>query len=257
LVRWHCVAAGKFTGNEMTSFPIKPCGGASRRRGFTLVELLVVVAIIAVLTTVSLAAARNMRAGANKVKCLSNQRQIGTAVMAFAAENNRLLPQTTHTTGSRRKEESWIYQLSPYFGDSPGKIDEVRVCPADPPQRQERIRRMNATSYALNDLVFDSPTFSRLANIGRPEETILLFILSENRAPSVTRDHIHGSEWSSWAGALSDIEPDRHRSGAQAKGRTEGSANYLYADGSARNIPAKVFKSLFDKGVNPAQPRQD
>ena len=86
---------------------------------------------------------------------------------------------------------------------------------------------------------------------------MLLFILSENRAPSVTRDHIHGSEWSSWTGALNDIEPDRHRSGARAKDRTQGSANYLYADGSARNIPAKVFKSLFDKGVNPALPRQD
>jgi hypothetical protein len=79
-----------------------------------------------------------------------------------------------------------------------------------------------------------------------------LFILSENRAPSQTRDYIHGAEWVSWPAALHDIEPDRHRVGARSPDRLKGSANYLDADGHAENIPAATLKVMFDRGINPA-----
>jgi prepilin-type processing-associated H-X9-DG protein len=211
---------------------------------------LAVIAIIGVLAALIGAVAGNARMEANQAKCLSNQRQIGIALLLYSNDNHGWLPPTTHTTGRRRAEESWIYEIEPYLAS----VDKVRVCPADPPARQEAILRSKATSYVLNDLVFDDPNFNRLIALPQPSETMLLFILSENRAPSTTRDHIHGAEWTRWPNALNDIEPDRHRRGDRAPDRLKGSANYLYADGSVRNLTARQFKSLFDQGINPARP---
>lgn len=207
-----------------------------------------VIAIIGVLAGLIGAVAGNARVAANRAKCLSNQRQIGLALFSYANEHDGEFPPTTHTTGSWRKERSWIFELAPFLD----KVNEIRICPADPPARQKRIRDMNATSYLLNDLVFDNADFNHLNKIPRPSKTLLLAICSESRAPSITRDHIHGDEWTTYNAALNDIEADRHRSGGRAQNRLKGSANYLFADGHTENISAADFKLLFDKGINPA-----
>jgi prepilin-type N-terminal cleavage/methylation domain-containing protein/prepilin-type processing-associated H-X9-DG protein len=61
-------------------------------RCFTLIELLVVVAIIAILAAMLLPALQNAKEQAKRSVCLSNQRQLALALLAYAGDNNSYLP---------------------------------------------------------------------------------------------------------------------------------------------------------------------
>src|SRR5688500_17376646 len=63
------------------------------RCGFTLVELLVVIGIIATLVAILLPTLGRAREAARAANCLSNLRQITTAFMLFAHDNKGYLPQ--------------------------------------------------------------------------------------------------------------------------------------------------------------------
>jgi prepilin-type N-terminal cleavage/methylation domain-containing protein/prepilin-type processing-associated H-X9-DG protein len=65
---------------------------SARTSAFTLVELLVVIGIIAVLISILLPALGRARESANSVKCLSNMKQVATAIIAFANDNKGRMP---------------------------------------------------------------------------------------------------------------------------------------------------------------------
>jgi len=69
---------------------------STAEKGFTLVELLVVIGIIAALISMLLPALAKARAAGQSVKCLSNMRQIGQVLTLFAGEHGGRFPNGGH-----------------------------------------------------------------------------------------------------------------------------------------------------------------
>lgn len=94
------------------------------KRGFTIVELLVVVMIIGVLIALLLPALNKARVAANITTCLSNVRQIGLAAIMYANDNTDYFPSTPSK-----------YQSIPMYGYG-GKINAVGYGPDIIPAEQ-------------------------------------------------------------------------------------------------------------------------
>ncbi len=63
-----------------------------KKRGFTLVELLVVISIIALLMAILMPSLNRAKQSAYAIKCAANGKNVGTAMEVFAAENDQLYP---------------------------------------------------------------------------------------------------------------------------------------------------------------------
>lgn len=95
-------------------------------QGFTLLEILVTVAVLAVLIALIFPGVNNAIQGGRKASCIHNLRQIGKANALYAAENNSLF-----APGSVEKDRTFSYYLAPYLGGmkSPTVAPDVFYCP--------------------------------------------------------------------------------------------------------------------------------
>ena len=229
-------------------------------RAFTLIELLTVIAIIGILAAILIPTVGAVRVQAKQATCVSNLRQVGVAIAAYAEVHRGAFPETSHGAVSNLEEVSWIYTLKPFLGN----VDEVRLCPLDPQLDARRERRLS--SFVLNDYLdaktyFDAfgraaGTVPRMQNLRDLARTPTVFVGADSLALDVSSDHIHAREWvGNWSRVTADIAPDRYRSGPAVADHSGGRAPYLFADGHVTVIQASELKRRIAAGENFALPR--
>ncbi|GAG07908.1 unnamed protein product, partial [marine sediment metagenome] len=95
-----------------------------REKGFTLVELLVVITIIGMLMSLLLPAVQSAREAGRRAQCMNNQKNLSLALLNY--ESNRKAfpgilhtvyfdPDITITSGRNNLNASWVVTLFPYL----------------------------------------------------------------------------------------------------------------------------------------------
>lgn len=191
-------------------------------RAFTLIEILVVTAIIGVLASLIALSIPVLTRDAARTESLSNLRQLGVALIGYAGENNQRLPGRVMTS------DRWPRLLLPYLGGDqrvyadPGDPKAFTLTGADPLSNQR-----NETSYILNGFndmgAFDDENVTvSLVGIQKPGQTILMSLQSGT-----------GNYYMDFAEGNQDSVLDQASYG---KG-----SNYLFADGSARFVSTDSY----------------
>ncbi len=211
------------------------------RKAFTLVELLVVIAVVGILVALLLPAIAATRDSARAVVCKSNLRQIGLSLHTYAEGHGGRFPWTEHSD----PDASWIITLRPYLED----VDAVRVCPDDPRGVEWMTGDAEGSSYGINNFVADpdiegySGSLHKLRDASR---LIVLFEADPDRGDGHGTDHIHCSQFYSpvykmlnkvFEMGFKEIDTDRHGGN---------SANYLFADGHVAMISEATLQSIID-----------
>ena len=111
---------------------------ARARGGFTLLELLVVVAVIAVLASLLLPALNRGRGKARAAQCVGNLRQWGLAYRQYADDNKDFLPrrgQGVQPLAQIERPEDWFNALPAYLGSAPYQQIYAATRKLEPPSR--------------------------------------------------------------------------------------------------------------------------
>jgi prepilin-type processing-associated H-X9-DG protein/prepilin-type N-terminal cleavage/methylation domain-containing protein len=209
---------------------------ALRANAFTLLELLVVMAVLAILISLAVPLVGNGIRSSHTAGCASNMRQIGTGMVAFAAENNGELP------SSVASGKSWDLQLAPYLG-----LDAAKATPSALLRcKEDKRTKIGSTkngdwrrSYTLSAMgttddigVFgraDKPS-RKLVTLPQPQLTVMLaeWFPADNAQFGTNYTCVDG-----WRNANAK-DPSHHGKGA----------NYLFCDGHVELLsPREVATS--------------
>jgi len=213
----------------------RPRPSAHRSAAFTLVELLVVIAVIGILASLLLPALSKAHGSGRRTACLNNLRQIGVGMLLYAEDNEGLIPRANAPHWYEALATQLLGRSSTNFTQT-----QIYVCPSYPNKQQ-------LVCYVVNGWTFTNPAVlygeeqtraTKIRGFQRPTDTIYL---ADDEAgswrPLITAAGIIGAEyvqdvWNPdhlpWSQILvGELNPQR-RVAAARHGR---GSNLLFFDG--------------------------
>ena len=247
--------------------PVSISARKGNHSAFTLIELLVVIAIIAILAAILFPVFAQAREKARQTSCLSNTRQLATAVAMFTQDHDELLPKAffndvVNGNTGLPWNTGWDEAIYPYT-----KNVQILACPSDTEKRTYKIDPADAnydahpfkgltvpTSYRYNASNLPNGPWDALslAGMDMPAEAILI----TESLPGV--NNANWNQLATWETGkegyvcnnfTNNTAFDRHtgRTSRPASGwqstnpevlnaseRDRGMANYVFADGHAK-----------------------
>lgn len=226
--------------------------------GLTLLELLVVIVVIAILVAITIPAAGKYRSYTDNLKCVTNLREMGRAVLSYTADNNSTYPGPL--TGNQRpytapyfitpnppsstsltRQVALVDRIAPYINIyvEPGKaytpitIAEIMVCPAGRTQVESTGKSYEQGLY-YNTASQPSGEPRPFGYWGSATGYTLPRMVTEIENPSqmigiVCTDNTH--------------RPSPHVPATPPHGNKR---NVLFLDGHVRSISLEDFDSLYD-----------
>ncbi len=202
--------------------------------GFTLIEILIGIAIICVLAAMLIPSLQSARECAKGAVCLSNLRQFGVALDLYVADFNGVVPTASprcpsaYCPGSPVADERSATWLGTVYDLGYCRDKKAMKCPADPVRRMGLLHAdysFDNSSYGYNFFAFRTywtDPFVRLSEVRNPSLTYLAAYNSDNAM-------FPGNYFFSNCNALDPefMVSRRHRQGA----------NILWVDGHSSWLP--------------------
>lgn len=205
-----------------------------KRRGVTIVEVLVVVVLIAILTALLWPMVNRSSGNARRTACQNNLRQIGLALQQYSQDYNARLPLIhVHEVSSRVSQQNpygWAGAIYPYLPDNAFAIYQ---CPSE---ESSTAAGTDAVQAGFTDYWFNTNLSGvELKKVIHPATTLLL------------GDGNDGAD-------LTDARYNRNslplawlkNSGSPARRHLDG-ANYAFADGHVKFYRPKHIKNTRSK----------
>ena len=184
--------------------------------GFTLVELVVVMAIILILAAILLPVFERALKSAGCTTCLMNVRHLGMAARLYADDYDGLLPPAVIDIPNSSQQNCWDILLMPYL-----RCREMYLCPADEnptegPAHTNSLRHSYGANLDVTMVGGYSGASRQLGQLPRSCTTILYFDMQQPQA--------YG--WRASWGNMSQYVAGRHNQ----------RANFVFCGGNAKGL---------------------
>lgn len=247
----------------------RPSSGRKSLLGLSVPELLVVVAILAIIVALLFPALRSIRESSMQAHCLNNLRQIGNAFLMYVGENDGWLPivrdRSDPGTQNFRSYGAWYWHLAPYLDVETveGRNDRIApvrddgglprnlvyFCPAQPEANEwNEFRRMHRPiSYAPTILVVN-PGPGNLNQISEDGDGVFRGRMQRISQPSrkvfIGESPNGDALWNMTGDSRWTVEETPLNIGYRGFTRHNGWGNVLFFDGHVESFEADYLRQL-------------